>query len=569
MEKGAIAHITMIMSQKQNKLFSIFGFLSSLGIIAFGQPARLGWLGALASVLGFAIFFCTLPSQLAKKTKFLISASWFAVVQMIQLSWMTSIEFQGYYVIAVYSIVAIGLALQFGLLSLFVPSEGKISSGRILLCASIWTMMEWMRLFVLCGFSWNPVGLSLTHFIPALQFTSLFGVYGLSFWVMMTNLWAVNVWRMGLKRNQTIAWASLACFPYFFGMAQLAHHFPKSKAEQNKLNVALIQTALLPTEKSPHAERIREFIPPFEQWRKIFQFLKEKQRTAWDLIVLPEAAVPLLSDLSFYRLSSVRELMTSELGNGIEQKFPSLVYPYAEERNIDGVNVWLVSNLFLCQTLANHYQAEVVAGLDHSERKEGKNYNSAFCLSPNSHTHQRYDKQVLLPLAEYLPFDFLRPLTKKYGIFDFFTPGTESKVFGSKIPFSVAICYEETFAEIMRDGRDKGAKLFINVTNDNYYPHSTLHEQHFYHARLRAVENGTPLVRACNSGVTAAIDSLGRTLGRFNPETRSTRAQEGALSCHLTAYQYFTLFSFWGEAGIISICMIITLCYYRLRKNCL
>lgn len=567
MAKDAIAQINMKMFLKRNNFVSIGGFLLSLGIIAFGQPARLGWLGALAAAFGFAIFFCTLPLNQTKKKRFSIALLWFALVQLIQLSWMTSIEFQGYYVLVVYGFVSIGLGLQFGLLTLLVPPEGKIPWLRIFFCAAFWTLLEWMRLFAFCGFSWNPVGLSLTHSISALQFTSLFGVFGLSFWVMLTNLWAVNVWRTGFKRNQTVFWIGIACLPYLFGVMHLIHHFPKSQGEQSKLNIALVQTSLLPSEKVPYAERIDEFIPPFEQWRQIIKYLKEKQRESFDLIVLPEAAVPLLSDLSFFSLETTRELLAAELGPNIEQKFPALVYPYAEQRDAYDSKVWCVSNLFICQTLANHYRAEVVAGLDHTEREEGKNYNSAFYLKPNSLIHERYDKQVLLPLAEYLPFDFLRPLTKRYGIFDFFTHGKESKVFGSKIPFSVAICYEETFAEIMRQGREKGAKLFINVTNDNYYPHSSLHEQHFYHARLRAVENGIPLIRACNSGVTAVIGSFGQTLSRFDPETRFSRAQKGALNCHLTAYQYPTLFSFWGEAGIVSLCMIISLSYCRLR-NC-
>ena len=428
--------------------------------------------------------------------------------------------------------------------------------------------MEWLRLFFLCGFSWNPIGLALTHFSPALQFTSLFGVFGMSFWVMMTNLWGVNVLRAKVKRNHRAAiWATLACIPYLFGTMHLNYHTTQSAKEDSKLNVALIQTSLLPSEKIPSAHRMEEFISPFDQWKSILKSLKEKERSQWDLIVLPEAAVPLLSDLTFYPYDMIKELLIAELGQEVARSFPSLIYPYAEERVMLDNTIWCVSNLFLCQTLSNHFQAEVVAGLDHTEKDKGKNFNSAFYLKPNGLTQDHYDKQVLLPLAEYLPFECLRPLTKNYGILEFFTQGSGAKVFGQKVPFSVAICYEETFPEIMREGRSKGSKLFINLTNDNYYPHSTLHEQHFSHARLRAVENGMPLVRACNSGVTAAVDSLGQIIGRFDAETASSPAPQGALSCSLSTYQYPTLYSFWGEAGIVSICLIMLFSYGRLRKS--
>ncbi len=550
---------------KKTNLVSVFGYFISLGIIALGQPARMGWLGAFAAVVGFAIFFCTLPYAIPKSKRFMLGAIWFGAIQLIQLSWMTSIEFQGVYILVVYAIVALGLACQFGLLTLLVPSEGKIAIPRLLCCAAFWTVMEWSRLFIGCGFSWNPIGLALSHFTPALQCTSLFGVFGLSFWVMLTNLWGVNVWRARFKKIPTASWAALASVPYLLGAAQFAYHSTKNSSDQ--INVALVQTALLPTEKAPHAARMDDFISPFDQWQRIIKALKEKQTAKrWDLIVLPEAAVPLLSDLAFYHYETIRDLLISELGDDIVTQFPPLAYPYGEEQWILGKKIWCVSNVFLCQTLANHFQAEIVTGLDHTEKEGNKNFNSAFYFKPHSYAFERYDKQILLPLAEYLPFDCLRPLTKSYGIFDFFTPGKGPKVFGLKIPFSVAICYEETFAEVMRKGREQGAKLFINVTNDNYYPHSTLHEQHFYHARLRAVENGAPLLRACNSGVTAAINSLGQTIGRFNPETAASRPEEGVLSCQLATYQYATLFSFWGEAGIVSLCLIALFVYSRLKS---
>jgi apolipoprotein N-acyltransferase len=568
MGEDANPNKAMIAVPKQINLISILGFSLSLGVIALGQPARLGWLGAIAAVAGFTLFFSTLPTRQTKLKRFISGAAWFGAVQLIQLSWMTSIEFQGYYVLILYSLLALGLAAQFGLLTLVVPADGKIQISKVLFCAALWTLMEWLRLFFLCGFSWNPVGLALTHFTHSLQFTSLFGVFGMSFWVMLTNLWGVNVLRSTrFNRDKTLAWAALACIPYLFGAVHLNYHLGNSLKEENKLDVALVQTSLLPSEKVPSANRMHEFIPPSDQWKRIISSLKEKQKNRWDLIVLPEAAVPLLSDLTFYPYELVKELLVAELGQDVVRQFPSMTYPHAEERVLFENKIWCVSNLFICQTLANHFQAEVVAGLDHTEKGKGKNFNSAFYFKPNSITHDHYDKQILLPLAEYLPFECLRPLTKNYGILEFFTQGSGAKVFGQKVPFSLAICYEETFPEIMREGRSKGSKLFINLTNDNYYPHSTLHEQHFSHARLRAVENGTPLVRACNSGVTAAVDSLGQILDRFDAETASAPAKEGTLSCSLPTYQYSTLYSFWGEAGIVGICLIMLFSYGRLRKS--
>lgn len=538
-------------------------FFLSLLIVALGQPARMGWLGALAALLGFTVFFTSVPPSLSKKQRFFCGVFWFTLVQLIQLSWMTSIEFQGYYILFVYFLLSLGVGFQFGLLTLLVPPTGRISLFNILSCAALWTLMEWMRLFFICGFSWNPIGLALTHFSSSLQFATIFGIFGLSFWVMVTNLAAINVWR----EKSINSWLFLAAVPFFFGSLHFSYHLPKSQNERRKIDVALIQTALLPSEKIPHPGRTHEFISPFIQWEFVIRGLKEKFACGWDLIVMPEAAVPLQSDGALYPFEIVRLLLVKELGPSVEKSFPALSYPYAEERSSDGHKGVFVSNLFWCQTLSNHFGAELVTGLDHTDKESKKNYNAVFYLKPHSSVIERYDKQVLLPLAEYLPFDFLKQVAKRYGIFDFFSRGIGSQVFGEKIPFSPSVCYEETFSEMMREGRSMGAQLFVNVTNDNYFPHSSLHEQHLFHARLRAVENGIPLIRACNSGISSAIDSFGEIVTRLEVSKNFYDNEGGVLSCSLSSYTYPTFYSFWGDGCIISCSLMICISFWRLRNR--
>lgn len=543
----------------RNKSAAVLGFVSSFVIVALGQPARAGWLGALAAIFGFALFFNSLPPALSPYRRFLMGTVWFAAVQLVQLSWMTSIEFQGYYILFVYACLCIGVGCQFGLLTMLVPGEGKIPLAKILVSAALWTLMEWTRLFFICGFSWNPSGLALTHFTHAMQFASVFGVFGLTFWVMLTNLIALTVWRQKFPLVKVLGFAALAAVPYLFGTQHFNRHLAESGKTNKRFNVALVQTDLLPSEKLPQQGRAEEFVSPFVQWERIIKKLKVNRGAKWDMIVLPEAAVPLQSDMTLYPLERVKQMLAAEFGPEIESSFPPFAFPYAEERLVNGQIMICVSNLFWCQSLSNYFKAELVAGLDHVDKEAEKNFNSAFYLKPDNGPMQRYDKQVLLPLAEYLPFDFLKPLTKSYGIVDFFTHGKESKVFGAKVPFSASICYEETFPEVMREGRSKGAELFVNVTNDNYYPDSSLHRQHLFHARLRAVENGIPLVRSCNAGISAAIDSFGRVAGAENSLVNSC----GVLSCSLSSYTYPTLYTFWGDGGIVSICLIICLSAWR------
>src|ERR1700733_188654 len=125
---------------------SVCLFFISFSIVALGQPARIGWLGACAAALGFTLFFIGIPA----KQRFLWGTLWFTLVQLVQLSWMTSIEFQGYYILLVYFLLSVGIGAQFGLLTLFVPKSGKLSALHVISGAALWTLMEYARLYFLC-----------------------------------------------------------------------------------------------------------------------------------------------------------------------------------------------------------------------------------------------------------------------------------------------------------------------------------------------------------------------------------------------------------------------------------
>lgn len=511
----------------------LFGI--SLVLVALGQPARFPLCGILASCSGFALIFQSIASA---RSPFLVGAFWFATVQAIQLSWMTSIQFQGYYILAVYLVIALLLGCQFGWLCLQIPRSGVLSPRRLLYCAAFWTLMEWLRLFFLCGFSWNPIGLALSCSELGLQGASIGGVFGLSFWVMFSNLLCLNVLRGGTAR---FAFVSAALMPYLFGMMHLAYQDARSDARS--VRVALVQTDFLPSEKTPLFGRTGEFIPPLKQWKSILELLKARERSHWDVIALPEAATWLRADRPFYPLETVERCFIEELGRGISLYFPPLRAPYAES-SLQGV---IVTNLFWVQTLSNYFGADVIAGFDRVDRATNQYFNSAFYCQPGGGAPEQYDKQVLLPLAEYLPFSFLRAFTKYYGIVDFFTPGSGPALWGERL-LAPSICYEETFPGLMRLARLRGAQLFVNVTNDNYYPGSSLHAQHLYHSRLRAVENGIPLIRACNAGGSAVVDSLGRLIevAAFQGPHRAMVAE-----CEVKTSVHSTLFLIWGNWGII------------------
>jgi apolipoprotein N-acyltransferase len=500
----------------------------SWAVVAFGQPAWISWLAPFAACIGYALFWRIAAEIPFSKKRFWLATSWFAAVQLIQLSWMTSTEFQGFYILGVYAVLAVWLGVQFGLVTLFIDKIPLVAT------AALWTLMEWGRLFVLCGFSWNPVGLSLTAFPVSLQAASLFGILGLSFLVFLTNL--------AFWKNKKAVAVSLMVFPYLFGVMHTWYHSSKV-AQSETMIVGLVQTGLLPSEKIIVQDREHEFISPYEQWRRIVELVKKCDQPL-DLIVLPEFTVPVASTYNFYSSSIVRHILEDILDKGSLARLPNI------EKTVK------VSNEFWVQTLGKIFNTDVIAGLETEEN--GLHYTSAVFSPKNGNASENYHKQVLVPLAEYVPFEWVKKLTAGYGITEFFTHGKESKVFASKVPLSASICYEETFSHLMRQNRQNGASLFVNLTNDGWYANSRLPQQHFDHARIRAVENGVPLVRACNTGVTAAVDSLGRIIGQIVDEKRAD-----VLVAQVPLYHYLTLYSVWGDWGIVLLSIsLILICLY-------
>ena len=529
--------------------------ISSLLLVGLGQPGWIPHFAPLAGAFGYALFWRAFLIFPSKKKRFLAAAVWFALVQSIQLSWMTSYEYQGIYILFVYAFLMGALGVQFGLLSLLIPRERGLCLPRLLMLASVWTLFEWVRYLVICGFTFNPTGLALGTTLLSIQFAALWGVLGLSFWVMLTNGFAFNLL---VTKKGAIAWLGVALFPYLFGWGHLAVHQEASR-KAPKLDVALVQTGLLPSQKVPLSGRIDSFVHPFDQWRSIFSLLKEPQKDRFDIIALPEAALPFLFDQPIYPLEGVERLVQEVLG---ECSLP----PLESTLVTTGSEGIFVSNAYIAQLLANHFKAEVVAGFDGYDPIQKKYFNAAFHLLPSGKTLQRYDKRMLMPVAEYLPYRWAEKLAASYGITEFFEPGKEAKVFQGKVPFSISICYDETFPHLVREGRVNGSTLFITLTNDNWYPESRLPKQHFDLGRLRTVENGVALLRAGNSGITGGVDSLGRIVTKLGNGGASDW-EAGIATGQMSTYHYWTPYVFWGNSGILIISFFLISLFLFLEKR--
>jgi apolipoprotein N-acyltransferase len=256
-------------------------------------------------------------------------------------------------------------------------------------------------------------------------------------------------------------------------------------------------------------------------------------------------------------------------GEEHREMLPEKRSPWVREIVGKKESTFWVNNAFWAQGIANVMNAPVVAGMEDVEVEDFKKeiYSGALYFAPfakpEDYPAPRYSKQVLVPMAEYIPTSFCKQLAAMYGISGSFTCGCGPVIFDhATMPFGLSICYEETFGNITRLNRDAGAKLLVNLTSDVWFPESKLPKQHLDHARLRTVENGIPLLRACNTGITCALDSLGRVTHTLNPENpEGSEWAAAGLVVSVPTYTYQTLYSKFGDLPLIIVCAIFIFCY--------
>lgn len=174
-------------------------------------------------------------------------------------------------------------------------------------------------------------------------------------------------------------------------------------------------------------------------------------------------------------------------------------------------------------------------------------FNSAFAVLPDGRVPRPYDKRVLIPFGEYNPMASVFPWINRVNPrADVFTPGTETTIFSvpmkrpdgttRTVRAAPLICYEDTLPSLSRQAARKGADLLVNLTYDTWFGRSVAADEHHLIATFRAIENRRYLVRATNSGTSAVVDPLGRTVARIRPFVEGTATAPVRLIRERTLY---------------------------------
>ncbi|GAB4226169.1 MAG: apolipoprotein N-acyltransferase [Chlamydiales bacterium] len=538
--------------------------------VSFGTPAWSSILSFIASIGGYAAFWTLVIDLKSKSRKFWLGCLWYTLVQLIQLSWLDSHPYL--YIYFVHFSLSFFMGAQFGVICMFIDRSILKSWISLAALGGMWVILEWSRLFILSGLSLNPSGMALAGNRYGLQLAALIGVYGMSFYVLFTNLLVLRAWYLrGI--GSLIPAFCLAVFPAIFGMAHYhGHAISRSSDKTPPAKVLLVQTNF-PAEEVLKFTSMQEMVVYVQkEWQHILSLVKPFLGSPLDCIVLPEAAVPFPAFYPIFKNGIVNASFETLIGEASISHLPPLKPHLAMRVSLNEGDVTMVNHAFWTQALANCFNAPVIIGMEDVDHigDEEKFTLSAFIFYPFSDVVQRYDKRVLLPMAEYIPSEICRKIAKKYGVCGSFTCGTEAKIFHpNNIPSGVCICYEETFGNLMRENRQKGAEMLINITSDVWYPHSMLPYQHFEHARLRTVEMGIPLIRACNTGVTGAIDALGDTVSVLRNEQGDVEDIASALYVEVPRYHYRTLYSLAGDMPVLlfSFVCVGLESFLRMRKN--
>ncbi len=193
-------------------------------------------------------------------------------------------------------------------------------------------------------------------------------------------------------------------------------------------------------------------------------------------------------------------------------------------------------------------------------------HNSIITFNGKAEVVARYDKWRLVPGGEFLPFEWLleplgfRRVVTVPGSFAA-GPGAVSIAVPGAPPAGMLVCYEAIFPHGLVDGAARPSWL-LNVTNDGWFGHSTGPYQHLAQARLRAIEQGLPLVRAANTGISAVIDGHGRRIA-FACSRRRGGVIDSALPVELPP----TLYGRFGDFTLLALVLLCLAVAYIVRQH--
>ncbi len=373
--------------------------------------------------------------------------------------------------------------------------------------AACWTIAEMLRGHILTGFPWALPAYAWVG-TPILQNASWAGPYGLSFLVLLLTVLPLSA---VFRRKWTVGVLAAASFAglWVWGAARVPAEI-RYPAEPTLVRIV-----------QPNAPQDQKWDPDY---RALF-YERLLTHTAGgalpDVVLWPETAVPFLPS----EAPEHRAEIAAAAGGA-----PVVMGALDVERHIHGYDL----------------------------------FNALLAIMPDGAIETRYDKHHLVPFGEYLPLGWLlEPIgLEQIAMGGGFTegPGPQNISVPGVPPFAAAICYEMIFpSQIIGPG--PRPDWIVTITNDAWFGGFAGPQQHLDQARFRAVEQGLPVARAANTGISAMIDPYGRVIAEIRLH------QNGALDSALPAPLPQTIYGRFGDLPIILLLLTATIVLFIRRYS--
>jgi apolipoprotein N-acyltransferase len=413
-----------------------------------------------------------------------------------------------------------GLALYPALAALLatVYRWRSLTAAALALAVS-WILAEFLRSHLFGGFPWNLIGYAFAGSAGLRQLAAVTGVWGLSLLAVAAGALPAGLLEPGTRRDWRPALGAglLLALSWLGGALRLSDAPPEPLTD---LRLRLVQGNIAQHHKWQPELRAR--------WFQSYLELSSRPAESVRAVIWPESATPYPLD----REPEARRLIARVVPRG------GLLLTGGERFDL--------------------------------ESEPPRAWNSLFAVDQTGRILAVYDKHDLVPFGEFLPF---RPVLSRLGLekltqgtVDFQPgPGRETLKLPGLPPFSPLICYEAIFP-----GRvvDPGARpdWLLNVTNDAWFGDSSGPYQHFAMARFRAIEEGLPLVRAANTGISAVVDPFGRVRARLDLDV--TGVLDAGLPPPLPVPPPFARFGLWPLVVLVGVtAVVIAIVEIRARRT--
>ena len=379
------------------------------------------------------------------------------------------------------------------------------TASILLFSAATFTLCEWVRGWIFTGFPWITIGTSQVPDSPLAGFAPLAGVYGVTLVACVVAALLAAAARPFEARGAR--WRVLAIAAVIVAACGLLRVIDWGTPAGAAVRVALLQGNVPQSLKWREEVRTKTLL----DYRRMIFAAKAR------VVVLPETALPAFFDQ-------------------IPADYLAEIRAHARDTGKD--------------ILMGIVERVPAAGGE-------QYYNSVIRLDGAG---QAYRKHHLVPFGEFIPPGFRWVLAVlKIPLSDFASGGSAQSTIGAGgVSWGVAICYEDLFGEELIESLPPAMAL-VNVSNDAWFGESFAADQHLQASQMRALETSRWMVRATNTGATAAIDNKGYVVARLPAFTQST------LTVDLIPRRGFTPFWFFGNAPALLLAAALAFIAWRIR----